>query len=178
MFSKVCAKHLSTKIFSASSKHEMVQTIAERALSMFSIMMLFTCLTWAFTLDSLLTSSGWSVQYCIWSLSLNLYCQSPSMPTVRNKKKSSVQYWKCIWKPEKKFLFLQTKNENCYPKSRVRLLVVAIAALPPAYLLLKSSLIIPRKTIGICRPADSIATTQYAAIWFQLLTQVELSKHK
>jgi len=34
----------------------------------------------------------------------------------------------------KKFLFLQTKNENCYPKSWVRLLAVAVAALPPAYL--------------------------------------------
>jgi reverse gyrase len=47
-----------------------------------------------------------------------------------------------------------------YPKSRLRLLAVAVAALPPAYLLLKSNLIISMKARGICRPADSVATTQ------------------
>jgi len=47
-----------------------------------------------------------------------------------------------------------------YPNSLLRLLAVAVVALPPPYLLLKSSLIRSRKAIGICLPTDSTATTQ------------------
>jgi hypothetical protein len=42
-----------------------------------------------------------------------------------------------------------------YPNSLLRLLAVAVVALPPPYLLLKSSLIRSRKAIGICLPTDS-----------------------
>jgi len=47
-----------------------------------------------------------------------------------------------------------------YPNSLLRLLAVDVVALPPPYLLLKSSLIRSRKAIGICLPIDSTATTQ------------------
>jgi len=47
-----------------------------------------------------------------------------------------------------------------YPNSLLRLLAVAVVALPAPYLLLKSSLIRSRKAIGICLPTDSTATTQ------------------
>lgn len=67
---------------------------------------------------------------------------------------------------------LQTRNtsqnaEVNYPNSLLRLLATAVAALPPPYLLVKSSLILSRNAIGTCLPADSTATTQYAASYIR-----------
>lgn len=47
-----------------------------------------------------------------------------------------------------------------YPNSLFRLFAEAVAALPPPYFLLNSSLTRSRKAMGSCLPADSIATTQ------------------
>ena len=55
------------------------------------------------------------------------------------------------------------KAKWTYPNSRLRLFAAAVAAFPPPYLLVKSSLTLSRKAMGICRPTDSTATTQYAA---------------
>ena len=44
-----------------------------QTLSMFSIKTPLTSDTWAFTLASLLISSGWSMQYCMCSFSFDLY---------------------------------------------------------------------------------------------------------
>lgn len=51
-------------------------------------------------------------------------------------------------------------KDNKYPNSLLRLLATAVAAFPPPYLLLKSSLTRSKKAMGICLPADSTATTQ------------------
>lgn len=56
-----------------------------------------------------------------------------------------------------------SKIKIAYPNSLLRLLAAAVAAFPPPYLLLKSSLTRTKKAIGICCPTDSTATTQYAA---------------
>lgn len=53
-------------------------------------------------------------------------------------------------------------GRNYYPYSRLRLFSVAVAAFPPPYFLVNSSFTLSRKAIGICLPADSTATTQYA----------------
>lgn len=52
-----------------------------------------------------------------------------------------------------------------YPNSLFRLLATAVSAFPPPYLFLKSALTRSRKAIDICLPTDSLATTQYAAIY-------------
>lgn len=54
-----------------------------------------------------------------------------------------------------------------YPNSLLRPRAEAVAALPPLYFLAKSSLMRSRNAIGICLPADSMATTQYATIQSQ-----------
>ena len=55
------------------------------------------------------------------------------------------------------------EEKHIYPNSRLRLLATAVAAFPPANRLLKSSLTLSRNAMGTCLPADSTATTQYAA---------------
>jgi hypothetical protein len=50
-----------------------------------------------------------------------------------------------------------------YPYSLLRLFAVALLAFPPLYFFEKSSLTLSMKPTGSCRPADSVATTQYAA---------------
>lgn len=47
-----------------------------------------------------------------------------------------------------------------YPNSLFRPLAFAVAAFPPPYLLLKSSLMRSKKAIGSCLPTDSTATAQ------------------
>jgi len=49
-----------------------------------------------------------------------------------------------------------------YPYSRLRPLALAVLPFPPPYFLKKSSLTLSINPIGSCRPADSVATTQYA----------------
>lgn len=52
-----------------------------------------------------------------------------------------------------------------YPNSLFKLLATAVAAFPPPYFLVNSSLIRSRNAIGTCLPTDSTATTQYAVAW-------------
>lgn len=66
--------------------------------------------------------------------------------------------------------------EKNYPNSLFRLLATAVAAFPPPYFLVKSSLIRSRNAIGSCLPTDSTATTQYAII--QKKKQVNTSPPK
>ena len=58
---------------------------------------------------------------------------------------------------------MRVRNGNNHPNSLFRPLATAVAAFPPPYLLLKSSLTRSKKAMGICLPADSTATTQQAA---------------
>lgn len=58
-------------------------------------------------------------------------------------------------------------NETCYevikyPYSRLRPLALALLAFPPLYFFENSSLTLSINPIGSCRPANSVATTQYA----------------
>ena len=63
------------------------------------------------------------------------------------------------FKAEKYICFMQ-HGKHKYPNSLFKLLGAAVAALPPPYLLVKSSLMSSRKAIAIWRPMDSTATTQ------------------
>lgn len=66
----------------------------------------------------------------------------------------------CNWKQRSAFAWLSLVNINTYPNSLFRPLGAAVAALPPSYLFVKSSLMRSRKAIAIWRPVDSTATTQ------------------
>jgi hypothetical protein len=60
-------------------------------------------------------------------------------------------------------LYKMQERMTGYPNSLLRPLATAVAAFPPPYLLLKSSLTRSNKAMGVCLPADSAATTQKAA---------------
>lgn len=57
---------------------------------------------------------------------------------------------------------IDSDEHKSYPNSLFKLLATAVAAFPPPYLLVKSSLMRSRNAIGICLPTVSTATTQYA----------------
>ena len=69
---------------SRESFHERTRQNWMLTFSIFSIITPFTSETWAFTLASLLTSSGWSTQYCICSLNFDLCLNLELSQTIMN----------------------------------------------------------------------------------------------
>lgn len=81
--------------------------------SIFSIITPFTSETWAFTLASLLISSGWSTQYCICSFSLDLYHQFVTLENfIANVRHNPFKKWKKI-KPQLPKFLVQTICNCC-----------------------------------------------------------------
>jgi len=122
--------------------------------SMFSIMTPLTSETWAFTLASLLISSGCSTQYCICSFNLDLQ-QAQIRPRTTFPQATEITITTNLASQAH-------TAETQYPNSLLRLLAAAVAAFPPPYLAIKSSFTRSRKATGTCLPIDSSATTQYA----------------
>lgn len=93
---------------------------------MFSIITALTSETWAFTCMSLLLSSGWSAQYCIWSFILGLQHCSPRhyVTSIRNQKHTWYKQVNNNMLP--KFLAQTLGNSSCSFSSAISLVEVVL----------------------------------------------------